>query len=97
MADIDILELVEDAPVEETKFDDLTFKEGMGLLEDIVRMLESGDLELEQSLKVYALGVALLSELQGRLTSAEQEVEVLMGKLEAAPDDDVQDTTLLNA
>ena len=81
----------------EQPFSDLSFKEGMLLLDEIVKKLETGDLELEESLKVYSLGVSLLTDLQSRLNSAEQEVEVLMGKLDQAPEDDVQDTTLLNA
>lgn len=77
--------------------DDMTFREGMSKLDEIVHSLESGSLELEESLTKYAEGVQLISELQRRLTSAEQQVEVLMGELEAAPDDEVQDTTLNKA
>ncbi len=74
----------------------ITFKEGMDELEKIVSELESGSLELEESLDTYAKGVKLLSELQAKLMSAQQRVEVLMGELEEAPADEVQDTTLLN-
>lgn len=77
--------------------DEMTFKQGMERLDSIVNRLESGQLELEDSLKEYSEGVALLASLQRRLDDAEQQIEVLMGKLEAAPDDDVQDTTLLKA
>lgn len=79
------------------EFENLTFRQGMDELEAIVRLLESGTLELEESLEKYATGVALLAELQKRLAGAEQRVEVLMGELEEAPDDAVQDTTLLKA
>ncbi len=82
---------------QKNEFEGITFREGMAQLESIVQVLESGTLELEDSLAKYATGVALLSELQKRLSNAEQQVEVLMGELEAAPDDDVQDTTLLKA
>ena len=78
-------------------FKDVTFREGMDELEGIVRLLESGTLELEASLESYSEGVALLAELQKRLASAEQRVEVLMGELEDAPEDAIQDTTLLKA
>ena len=84
-------------PDQKNEFDGVTFREGMAQLESIVQVLESGTLELEDSLAKYATGVALLAELQKRLSNAEQQVEVLMGELEAAPDDDVQDTTLLKA
>ena len=76
---------------------EMTFKQGMEKLERIVARLESGELELEDSLKEYAEGVALLGSLQTKLSSAEQQIEVLMGQLDAAPDDAVQDTTLSKA
>lgn len=75
----------------------LTFREGMSKLDEIVSSLESGSLELEESLEEYALGVQLLSELQKRLAAAEQKVDVLMGELAAAPDDETRDTTLQKA
>lgn len=78
-------------------FENLTFREGMAQLDDIVRTLESGSLELEESLEKYALGVQLLAELQRRLADAEQKVDVLMGELEDAPDDAVRDSTLQKA
>ncbi len=81
----------------ENKFEGLSFREGMAELEGIVQVLESGTLELEESLEKYAKGVALLTELQKRLNTAQQKVEVLMGELEEAPDDEVQDTTLSKA
>ncbi len=76
---------------------DLTFKQGMEELERIVSALESGDMELEQSLEKYAQGVELLSMLQEKLDSAEQQVQVLMGQLATAPEDDIQDRTLSKA
>lgn len=82
---------------DDMKFKDLTFREAMAELEDIVRLLESGTLELEDSLKKYSRGVALLSDLQLRLKDAEQKIDVLMGELVQAPDDETQDTTLLKA
>lgn len=75
----------------------MSFQEAMSELERTVTLLESGTLELEESLEVYARGVELLSSLQKRIDGAEQRVEVLMGELAAAPDDDVQDSTLLKA
>ena len=75
--------------------DELTFREAMAELEGSV--LESNTLELEESLTSYARGVALLASLQRRLDAAEQQVDVLMGELAPAPDDEVQDTTLSKA
>lgn len=79
-------------PVEE-----LTFRQAMAELESVVGVLESGTLELEESLSRYERGVSLLASLQKRLNAAEQQIDVLMGELVAAPDDETQDTTLLKA
>lgn len=76
-------------PIEE-----LTFRQAMGELDGIVSVLESGTLELEESLKNYERGIALLASLQRRLNSAEQQIDVLMGELEATPDDETRDKTL---
>ena len=60
-------------------------------------MYNSGEMELEQSLDAYAKGVKLLGALQNKLDAAEQQVQVLMGQLAQAPEDDVQDSTLSKA
>ena len=62
--------------------EELSFKEAQDELETIVRALESGTLELEESLTLYERGVALLRSLKTRLEAAEQKIEVLMGQLE---------------
>ena len=56
--------------------EDMTFKEASIELEQIVRQLESGDLELEDSLGRYARGVELRSSLRERLSTAEQKARV---------------------
>lgn len=61
----------------------LTFDEALAELESVVGSLESGQLDLEQSLERYERGVALLRALQTRLTEAQQKVTVLIGELEA--------------
>lgn len=74
--------------------DELTFREAMAELDSIVEVLEGNTLELEDSLKAYERGVALLAALQKRLGEAEQKVEVLMGQLAGEKDDELRDTTL---
>lgn len=74
--------------------DQLTFREAMTELDATVRLLESNTLELEDSLKAYERGVALIADLQKRLATAEQKVETLMGELSGEQADDVRDTTL---
>jgi exodeoxyribonuclease VII small subunit len=58
--------------------DEMTFREASTELEQIVRALEAGDLELEDALARYGRGVELLKSLRGRLTDAEQKVRVLL-------------------
>lgn len=63
---------------DEKKIEELSYKEASQELEHIIRNLESGDLELEESLESYTRGVALLKSLRARLAAAEQKVSVLM-------------------
>ena len=58
--------------------DEMTFKEASVELEQIVRSLEGGELELEESLERYSRGVELLRSLRERLAPAEQRVRVLL-------------------
>lgn len=78
----------------EKSIDQMTFREAMAELDRTVSVLESNTLELEESLKAYERGVALLSDLKMRLTNAQQKVDVLMGQLDAPADDATTDTTL---
>ncbi|MDY2788173.1 MAG: exodeoxyribonuclease VII small subunit [Atopobium sp.] len=74
---------------EVTPLKDLSFKEANIELEQIVRSLESGDLELEVALEKYNRGVELLNDLRERLANAEQRVQVLLDASAAT----VPDTT----
>lgn len=66
--------------------EEMTFKEASIELEQIVRSLEAGDLELEESLERYGRGVELLRSLRARLNDAEQKVRVLLDATsESAP------------
>ncbi len=56
----------------------LSFREASTELEQIVRALEGGDLELEDALDQYGRGVELLKSLRARLSDAEQKVRVLL-------------------
>lgn len=82
---------------EQKPIDQLTFREAMHELEAIVGVLEANTLELEESLAKYERGVALLASCQKRLGTAEQQIDVLMGELAAAPDDGTIDSTLQKA
>lgn len=75
----------------------MSFREAMAELDKIVADLESNTLELEDSLASYERGVALLRDLRLRLDGAQQKVDVLMGQLEPAADDETIDTELHKA
>ncbi|MBQ9021788.1 MAG: exodeoxyribonuclease VII small subunit [Eggerthellaceae bacterium] len=77
--------------------DDLSFRDAMAALDDIVALLESNTLELEDSLIAYEQGVGLLRNLRSRLENAQQKVDVLMGELEETESDEVIDSTLQKA
>ncbi|MDY4041919.1 MAG: exodeoxyribonuclease VII small subunit [Collinsella sp.] len=63
---------------ENKNIESLSYKEASQELELIIRNLESGDLELEDSLASYTRGVELLKSLRERLTAAEQKVSLLV-------------------
>lgn len=80
--------------MEERKpIDQLSFREAMAELDQIIGVLESNTLELEDSLVSYERGVGLLASLQKRLTDAQQRVDTLMGELTPQVSD-ATDTTL---
>lgn len=61
---------------------ELRFGEALAELETIVAALESGQLDLEDSLERYARGVELLRACRAKLADAQQKVTMLMGELE---------------
>jgi exodeoxyribonuclease VII small subunit len=56
----------------------VSFEASLSDLEKIVRQLEDGDLPLEESLKLFEVGVKLSRECQERLAKAERRIEVLL-------------------
>lgn len=73
-------------PIEE-----LSFGQSLKELESIVAQLESGQLELEDSLARYERGVALIRSLQEKLNSAEQKVTTLLGEIEPENNPEAED------
>ncbi|HIR90273.1 MAG TPA: exodeoxyribonuclease VII small subunit [Candidatus Limicola stercorigallinarum] len=67
---------------EQKTVDELSYKEASQELERIIRALESGDMELEESLESYTRGVELLKSLRSRLADAEQKVSVLLADVD---------------
>jgi exodeoxyribonuclease VII small subunit len=66
--------------------EELRFGEALGELESIVAALESGQLDLEESLARYERGVALLRACRAKLSDAQQKVTMLMGELDETDD-----------
>ena len=85
---------------EKTPVEQLTYKQASQELELIIRSLESGDMELEESLESYTRGVELLKSLRTRLSDAEQKVSVLLkdidGNDELVPGAPADDSDALN-
>lgn len=55
----------------------MKFESSMERLEQIVRALESGDMGLEESLKLYEEGITLVRSCNETLEQAEQSVKLL--------------------
>jgi len=58
------------------------FEEAMERLEQIVETLESGDLALDESLKVFEEGMGLVNFCTKKLEEAEQKVTILIKESE---------------
>lgn len=56
----------------------MDFEKKLERLEDIVTKMESGDLSLEESLKLFEEGVKKSRECHEQLTKAEEKVKVLL-------------------
>ena len=57
----------------------MDFEKKLGRLEDIVEKMETGELSLEDSLKLFEEGVKLSRECNVQLSEAEQKVRLLIG------------------
>jgi exodeoxyribonuclease VII small subunit len=55
------------------------FEDALGRLEELVQVLERGDLSLEESLKAFEEGVKLSKNCLKLLDDAEKRVEILLG------------------
>ncbi|HZO14443.1 MAG TPA: exodeoxyribonuclease VII small subunit [Polyangiaceae bacterium] len=64
---------------EQSGDDKLSFEAAAERLAAIVRELESGDLSLEDSLRLFEEGVRVARAAQARLDHAERRVEELLG------------------
>ena len=58
----------------ETPVSEMSFEDAMKELEAVVTRLESGDVPLEDSIKLYERGAALKAHCQKKLAEAEEKV-----------------------
>lgn len=64
---------------------DATFEENMTRLEQIVRAMERGDVPLEESLKLFQEGTALVKDCGKLLDNAEQQVNKIVTQADGSP------------
>ena len=76
----------------ETAAEGVSFEAAMGRLQEIVEKLESGELPLDESLRLFEEGVALSKRAGDLLGQAERKVEILTkvegGELRSEPFDE---------
>jgi exodeoxyribonuclease VII small subunit len=60
----------------------LSFEQALKELEDIVRRLEAGDVDLENSIEIYGRGAALKRHCETKLKAAQERIE----KISLGPD-----------
>lgn len=73
------------------EIENLSFEAALEELEGIVRQLEAGQVELDQSIAIYERGAALRAHCEAKLKAAELKVESLVlgadGAVSAKPAD----------
>ena len=62
-----------------TKKDTVNFEASLEKLAQIVKKLEDGDINLEDSVKSFEEGISLVKECQKQLSEAELKVKKLLG------------------
>jgi len=62
-----------------------SFEAALRRLEEIVETLESGELSLEESIKIFEEGVGLTRTCSKQLEAAEQKVTTLLAEAEGTP------------
>jgi len=67
------------------KIEDMSFEEAMSELEQVVRDLETGNVPLEASIRLYERGAALKAACQAKLAAAEEKVSQITLDANGAP------------
>ena len=67
-----------DAETGKMDVEKLSFEESMSMLEELVKKLEGGNLDLDESLKVYENAVALREHCRKILDESDRKVQAIM-------------------
>lgn len=68
-----------------TDLDGVSFEKALAELEEIVRKLEQGSVELEESIALYERGAALKAHCEAKLKSAQERIEKIVVASDGAP------------
>lgn len=72
-----------------SELDGVSFEKALAELEQIVQKLESGQVDLEESIALYERGAALKSHCEAKLKSAQERIEKIVvsgdGTVKAEP------------
>lgn len=60
------------------EIEEMSFEESMDKLEELIKRLEGGSLDLDESLKIYAEAVELRERCRKILNESERKVQILM-------------------
>ncbi len=63
--------------------DDMKFEQALKRLEDIVESIESGKLDLDESIKLFEEGMRLSAHCQKKLQMADAKIKYLIGDEES--------------
>ncbi len=72
--------------MKDTPVDKMSFEQAMGELESVVGQLERGDVELEESIKLYERGAKLKARCEAKLKEAEEKVQAITLSADGRPE-----------
>ncbi len=61
----------------QTRVKEVSFEQGLSLMEELVQKVESGELPLEEAIRAYERGAELLKHLRSLLSGAEEKLRIL--------------------
>jgi exodeoxyribonuclease VII small subunit len=79
-----------DAPQVQKKVEEMSFEESLSALEELVKQLETGGLDLDKSIEVYTKAIALRDRCRKILEESERKVEKLMETADGVKKGDFQ-------